>query len=122
MLKSKFKSDPKTIDEYINSFDEEIRNLLQTIRKIIKEEAAEADESIKYRMPTFTLNGNLVHFAAFKDHIGFYPTPSPIRAFREELSKYQTSKGAIRFPIDQPLPIPLIRKIVRYRVKENTEK
>lgn len=93
--------------------------MLQTLRRIIKEEAPEAKETIKYRMPTFTLNGNLMHFAAFKNHIGFYPTPTPIAVFSKELSEYKKSKGVIQFPINQPLPLPLIRKIAAFRVKEN---
>lgn len=115
------KSQPKTIDEYINSFTKEVRNTLHHLRRVIREEVPEVGETIKYRMPTFTLHGNLVHFAAFKNHIGFYPTSSPIVAFKKELSKYKTSKGAIQFPIDQPLPFSLIRKIVQFRVKENLE-
>lgn len=113
-------SQPKTVDQYINSFPERVKVVLHALRRVIKEEAPEAKETIKYRIPTFTLNGNLIHFAAFKNHIGFYPTPSPLEVFKKELSKYQTSKGAIQFPIDQPLPFPLIRKIVRFRVKENS--
>lgn len=111
-----------TIDEYINSFPEKVRNILETLRQAIKEEAPEAEETIKYRLPTFTLHGNLVHFGAFKNHIGFYPTPSPTEAFREELSAYKKAKGSIQFPIDEPLPLSLIRKMVEYRVKENLEK
>ncbi len=113
---------PETIDEYIGSCPEGVRDKLRTLRQVIKEEAPEAGETIKYRMPTFVLNGNLVHFAAFKNHIGFYPTPSPMEEFREELSGYKTSKGAIQFPIDEPLPLSLIRRIVRSRVKENLGK
>jgi uncharacterized protein YdhG (YjbR/CyaY superfamily) len=109
----------KTIDEYINSAPEEVRGLLQTIRQTIKEEAPEAEETIKYRMPTFMFHGNLVFFAAFKKHIGFYPIPSAMEAFKEELSHYKTAKGSIQFPLDQPLPLPLIRKIVQFRMEEN---
>ena len=112
----------KTIDEYINSFPEEVRNRLQTLRQVIKEEAPEAEEAIKYRMPTFTLHGNLVYFAAWKNHIALYPITSAMEASMEELSTYKTSgKGTIQFPIDQPLPLPLIRKIVAFRVQENRE-
>jgi uncharacterized protein YdhG (YjbR/CyaY superfamily) len=107
-----------TIDEYINSFPREVRNILQSLRQAIKVEAPQSKETINYQIPTFTLHGNLVHFAAYKSHIGFYPTPSAITAFKKELSKYKTSKGAIQFPIHQPLPLPLIRKIVAFRVKE----
>ena len=112
----------KTIDEYLSSFPEEVRSVLQALRQVIKEEAPEAQETIKYRMPTFTLYGNLVHFAAFKSHIGFYPTSSPMETFKKELTAYKTSKGAIQFPIDRPLPFPLIRKIVEFRVRENLER
>ena len=113
----------KTIDEYIHSFPEEVRDILQTLRRAIKEEAPEIVEAMSYQMPTFKLNGkNLVHFAAFKNHIGFYPTPSGMEAFRHELSAYKTAKGSVQFPINQPLPLPLIRKIVAFRVKENVEK
>jgi uncharacterized protein YdhG (YjbR/CyaY superfamily) len=89
------------------------------LRTTIKSAAPGAEEKISYQMPTFALKGNLVHFAAHKKHIGFYPTPSGIQAFKEELSIYETSKGAIRFPIDKPLPLDLISKIVKFRVNEN---
>lgn len=112
----------KTIDEYINTFPEDVRQILSELRKAIKEAAPQAEETINYQMPTFTLNGNLVHFAAFKNHIGFYPTPTGIEAFKKELAPYKGAKGSVQFPIDQPLPLPLIRKIVAYRVKENLEK
>jgi uncharacterized protein YdhG (YjbR/CyaY superfamily) len=112
----------RTIDEYINSFPDEVRNQLQALRQAIKEEAPEAEEAISYQMPTFTLHGNLVHFAAYKNHIGFYPTPSGVEAFIAELSPYKTGKGTLQFPLDQPLPLPLIRKVVKLRVKENLEK
>jgi uncharacterized protein YdhG (YjbR/CyaY superfamily) len=95
-----------------------LRRLRQTIRKA----APEATERISYQIPTFTLHGNLVHFAAFKNHIGFYPTPGAIRAFKKELSPYAQTKGAVRFPIDAPLPLSLIKKIVQYRVAENRER
>lgn len=88
------------------------------MRQVIKAAAPEATEAIKYQMPTFVFHGNLVHFAAMKEHIGFYPTPSPIVAFKEELSRYKTSKGAIRFPIGEPIPFGLVSKIVRFRVKQ----
>ncbi|MBI5668910.1 MAG: DUF1801 domain-containing protein [Chloroflexi bacterium] len=109
----------RTIDEYINTFPEVVGNILQSLRQAIKEEAPEAVEAISYQMPTFKLNSkNLVHFAAWKDHIGFYPTPSTTEEFQTELAPYRAGKGSIQFPIDQPLPMPLIRKIVRFRVKE----
>ena len=112
----------KTIDEYINTFPEDVRHILNELRQTIKEVAPEAEETINYQIPTFTLNGNLVHFAAFPNHIGFYPTPSGMEAFKEELSVYKGAKGSVQFPIDEPLPLPLIRRIVEYRVKENLAK
>lgn len=113
---------PTTVDEYIAAFPEEVRKSLQTLREAIRAEAPQAEETIKYRMPTFTLHGNLVHFAAYKHHIGLYPTSSPMAAFQDELSAYRTTTGAIQFPIDVPLPLPLIRRIVAYRVRESTQK
>ena len=92
------------------------------MRRTIREAAPDAVEAISYQMPTFKLNGNLVHFAAYKNHIGFYPTPSGVEAFREELSAYKVSKGAIQFPIDQPMPLDLVRRIVQFRVAQNQTK
>ncbi|WP_195575425.1 iron chaperone [Paenibacillus sp. 1001270B_150601_E10] len=112
----------ESIDGYITTFSPKVQEILLTLRKVIKEEAPEAKEKISYQMPTFELHGNLVHFAAFKKHIGFYPTPSGIEAFQEELKGYKQSKGAVQFPIDQPLPYDAIRKIVQYRVASNMEK
>ncbi|MDF2484594.1 MAG: hypothetical protein K0R46_762 [Herbinix sp.] len=111
-------SDYKTIDEYIATFPQEVQLILGNIRAIIKELVPEATEKISYQMPTFYLEGNLVHFAAFKNHIGFYPTPSGIEAFQEELSKYKGAKGSVQFPLDQPIPYELIRRIVLYRLEE----
>lgn len=111
-----------TIDEYIMQFPIEVQETLKTLRIVIKEAAPEAKEKISYKMPTFTLNGNLVHFAAYKNHIGFYPTPSGIEAFKEELSKYKGAKGSVQFPIKESLPYELISKIVKYRVVENMRK
>jgi uncharacterized protein YdhG (YjbR/CyaY superfamily) len=111
-----------TIDEYIKTFPEDIQSRLQTLRAVIHEAAPDAQEKISYQMPTFYLNGNLVHFAAFKNHIGFYPAPSGIEAYQEELLKYKTSKGAIQFPLDEPLPLGLVQEIVRFRVAENLQK
>jgi uncharacterized protein YdhG (YjbR/CyaY superfamily) len=110
------------MDEYINTFPEDVQRILNELRQTIKEAAPEAEETINYQIPTFTLHGNLVHFAALKNHIGFYPTPSGMEAFRKELSGYKGAKGSVQFPIDQPLPLPLIRRIVEYRVKENIER
>lgn len=112
----------KTMDEYINTFPENLRNRLNELRQTIREAAPESEETINYQMPTFTLHGNLVHFGAFKDHIGFYPTPTGIEAFKKELSPYKGAKGSVQFPMDEPLPLPLIRRIVEYRVKENLER
>jgi len=111
-----------TIDEYIALFPIKIRNILTGLRKAIRAAAPDAVERISYQMPTYWQNGNLVHFAAYKNHIGFYPTPSGIQAFKKELSDYDGSKGAIRFPINKPLPLGLISKIVKYRVVENRQK
>jgi uncharacterized protein YdhG (YjbR/CyaY superfamily) len=111
-----------TMDQYISGFPKDIQEILQEMRAEISKAAPEAEETIKYGIPTFTLNGNLVHFGGFKNHIGFYPTPSGIEAFKKELSVYNGAKGSIQFPIDKPLPFALIRKIVKYRVKKNTEK
>ena len=116
------KSQFKTMDEYINTFPENVRNILNELRQTIREAAPEAEETVNYQMPTFTLHGNLVHFGAFKNHIGFYPTPTGIEAFKKELAPYQGAKGSVQFPMDQPLPLALIRRIVEYRVKENLER
>ncbi len=111
-----------TIDEYILQFQVEVQAILQRLRQVIKETAPEAEEKISYQMPTFYLYGNLVHFAAYKNHIGFYPTPTGIEAFKKELSVYKGAKGSVQFPIDKPLPFELIREIVKYRVDENIRK
>jgi len=111
-----------SIDEYIALFPPEVQEKLQEVRATIHEAAPEAQEKISYQMPAFTLNGNLVYFAAFKNHIGFYPIPSGIEAFKEELSKYPQGKGSVQFPLDQPLPLDLIRRIVLYRAEENKKK
>lgn len=116
------RSAPLNIDAYITGFPLDIQEILHKIRLVIREAAPDAQETIKYRMPTFTLNGNLVHFAAFKRHIGFYPTPTGTEKFREELSGYQGAKGSVRFPLDQPIPYDLISQIVRFRVQENLDK
>jgi uncharacterized protein YdhG (YjbR/CyaY superfamily) len=110
------------IDEYIADFPPDVQDILEEMRRTIREAAPDAEEAISYQMPTFKLNGNLVHFAAYKNHIGFYPTPSGVEAFREELSAYKVSKGAIQFPIDQPMPLDLVRQIVAYRVAQNLAK
>jgi uncharacterized protein YdhG (YjbR/CyaY superfamily) len=112
----------KTIDEYIATFPKNVQIILEKLRKAIKESAPHAEEVISYQIPAFKLNGILVWFAAFKNHIGFYPTSSPMEAFKEELSGYNVSKGTIRFPMNKPVPFDLVKKIVRYRVKENLGK
>jgi len=109
---------PKNIDEYIAGFPRDVQQVLKQIRATIKNVAPDAEEAIKYQVPTFVLNENLVHFAAFKNHIGFYPTPSGIAAFKDELSRYESAKGSVQFPIDEPMPLSLIGKIVKFRVKE----
>jgi uncharacterized protein YdhG (YjbR/CyaY superfamily) len=116
------KAQYSTIDEYIAMFPDEIQAILQRLRQTIHKAAPEATEAISYQMPTFKLNGNLVHFAAFKSHIGFYPVPSGIEAFREELEPYIKGKGTIQFPLDKPIPYDLVEKIVEFRVKENLAK
>jgi len=113
---------PATIDEYIAGFPEETRAILQKIRAVIQAAAPEAKEAIRYAIPTFILNGNLVHFAAFKSHIGFYPAPSGAEAFQNELSVYKTGKGSVQFPLDQPMPLDLIVRIVHHRVAEQAQK
>lgn len=113
---------PESIDEYIAGFPHDIREILEQIRSTIQKAAPDAEEKISYQMPTFTLHGNLVHFAAFKHHIGFYPTPTGTEKFRQELSAYPGGKGSVRFPLDKPIPFALIRKIVKFRVKENLER
>ena len=113
---------PKTIDEYIAGFPLDIQEILERIRMTIKEAAPDAEETIKYQMPTFALKGNLVHYGAFKKHIGFYPVPTGIEAFKDELSTYVGGKGSVQFPLDQPIPFDLISRIVKFRVKENLER
>lgn len=114
--------EPQTIDEYIAGYPPDVQTILQKIRAIIRKAAPDAEEAIKYRLPTFVLNGNLVHFGAFKKHIGFYPTPSGTERFKQELSVYQGAKGSVQFPLDKPIPYDLITQIVEFRVKETLEK
>ena len=118
MAKTNFQS----VDEYIATFPKETQKILMEIRNTIKAAAPNAEEKISYQMPTFYLNGNLIHFAAFKNHIGIYPTPSGTEAFKEEISKYQGAKGSIRLPIDEPMPLKLISRIIKFRVAENSQK
>jgi uncharacterized protein YdhG (YjbR/CyaY superfamily) len=111
-----------SIDEYIASFPEDTQKILEEIRATIKAAAPKAEEKISYQMPTFFLKGNLIHFAAFKNHIGIYPTPSGTQAFKDEISMYRGAKGSIRLPIDEPMPLKLISRIVKFRVAENLAK
>ena len=112
----------KTIDEYIAQFPKEVQVLLEKMRTIIHKAAPKAEEAMAYGIPTFKLNGNLVHFGGYKSHIGFYPAPSGIEEFKKELAKYEGSKGTIRFPLDKPLPATLITQVVKFRVAKNLEK
>ena len=113
---------PITIDDYIAGFPPDVQAILEKIRLTIREAAPDAEETIKYRMPTFTLNGNLVYFAAFKKHIGFYPVPTGIEKFKKELSVYEVGKGSVQFPLEKPIPFDLISKIVKFRAEENLKK
>lgn len=113
----------KTINEYIETAPKDVRDILKKIRQIIRTAAPKAEETINYGIPTFKLSGkNLAHFAGFKAHIGFYPTPSGIEAFKKELSAYKGAKGSVQFPLDKPIPYGLIKKIVKFRVSENSKK
>lgn len=110
-----------TIDEYHAAFDKPVKTLLDKMRKIIRKSAPEAEETISYNIPTFKGNKNLVHYAAFKEHIGFYPGPSAIDMFSKELEKYNTSKGTVQFPMTEQLPESLIKSMVEFRVEEDRE-
>jgi uncharacterized protein YdhG (YjbR/CyaY superfamily) len=112
------KSKPGGIDDYIARRPKDVQKLLEQVRQAVRSAAPGAEETIKYAIPTFTLNGNLVHFAVFKNHIGFYPTPMGIEEFEKDLSRYKQGKGSVQFPLDKPMPLDLIRRIVRYRVKK----
>jgi len=116
------KTNFQSIDEYIAAFPKETQKILKEIRATIKVAAPNAEEKISYQMPTFFLNGNLIHFAAFKNHIGIYPTPSGTEAFKEEIAKYKTAKGSIQLPLNEPMPLKLISRIVKFRVAENLKK
>ncbi|RPI02302.1 MAG: hypothetical protein EHM72_04520 [Calditrichaeota bacterium] len=109
----------QSIDDYISQFPPQVQEILAELRRTIKEAAPEAEEKLSYQMPTFALHGNLVHFAAYKNHIGFYPAPSGIDSFREELSTYKGAKGSVQFPLNKPLPYELISRIVKFRAAEN---
>lgn len=113
----------KDIDDYISTFPPDVQRVLQEMRQAIKESAPDAEEVISYRLPAFRQNGILVWFGAFKDHIGIFPKASGIEAFRDRLAGYEVSKGTIRFPLNKPIPLGLVKEIVKFRAKENmTEK
>lgn len=112
-------SAPKNIDEYIAAFPAQVQEVLNQVRQVIHDAAPQAQETISYQMPTFTLHGNLVHFAAHKNHLGFYPTPSGIENFKDELSAYKHAKGSVQFPLNEPIPYDLIARIVKFRVEES---
>jgi uncharacterized protein YdhG (YjbR/CyaY superfamily) len=113
----------KTIDEYVKTFPEDVQSILEKMRQTIQEAAPGAVEAISYQMPTFKLNGkNLVHFAAWENHIGFYPTPSGTEEFNQELSLFKGGKGSVKFPIESPIPYDLVKRIVVFRIKESKEK
>lgn len=112
----------RSIDEYISSFPDDVQEKLAELREIIREQAPVAQEKLSYQMPAFFLNGPLVYFAAYAKHIGFYPTSSGISAFKSKITKYKNSKGAVQFPIEEPLPTGLIKQMVRFRVTENMSK
>ncbi|MCF7796762.1 MAG: DUF1801 domain-containing protein [Lentisphaeria bacterium] len=113
---------PDSIDRYIAAFPSQLQEILEKIRLTIREAAPDGEEKMSYQMPTFFLNGNLVHFAVCKRHIGFYPAPSGIQQFQKELSAYKSSKGAVQFPLDQPIPYDVIQQMVLFRAAENREK
>jgi uncharacterized protein YdhG (YjbR/CyaY superfamily) len=108
----------KTIDEYIATFPADVQDILEKLRQVIRESAPDAEETLSYQIPTFKMKVNLVHFAAFKNHIGFYPTPSAIEAFKKELFSYAVAKGSVKFPLGKPIPFDLVRKIVKFREQE----
>ena len=112
----------KTIDEYIKTFPEDVQNILKKLRVTIREAAPEAKEAMSYQIPTFRFNGNFVHFAAYKNHIGFYPAPPGIETLKKELSLYKGAKGSVQFPVDRRVPYDLVKKIVLFRVQENLKK
>lgn len=116
------KNVPVTIDEYIAGFPKNVQEILEQVRATIKKAAPGAEEKINYGIPTFILNGNLVHFGGFQNHVGFYPTPLGTEAFEEELSVYKSGKGSVQFPLDQPMPLNLISRIVKFRVLQNSKK
>jgi uncharacterized protein YdhG (YjbR/CyaY superfamily) len=123
-MEGALKSNPSgaaAVDAYIAGFSEDVQAILEKVRSTIRKAAPTAEEAIRYQIPTFLLNGNLVHFAAFRNHIGFYPGPSGVEHFKKELSAYEGAKGSVRFPLGKPIPHALIRDIVKFRVAENTD-
>jgi uncharacterized protein YdhG (YjbR/CyaY superfamily) len=118
----KMMKDFKTIDEYIKDYPEDIQKVLEKMRHVIHDAAPQAEEAMRYGIPTFRLNGNLVHFGAFKTHIGFYPAPRGIEAFKKELEPYLGGKGTVKFPFDKPIPYDLVNKITKFRAAENLAK
>ena len=112
----------KNIDEYIKNFPTDVQKILARVRTTIKKAAPGAEEAMKYGIPTFVLNGNLVHFGAYKEHIGFYPDPKGIKELQKELAPYQAGKGTLKFPLDTPIPYDLITKVVKLRVEQNLKK
>ncbi len=117
-----YENAPKNIDEYIAKFPEDVQKVLQRIRATIQKAAPDAQEAIKYQIPTFTLNGNLIHFAAYKNHIGLYPAPRGTEEFKKELANYEGGKGTVQFPLNKPIPYELITRIVKFRVKQNSQR
>ncbi|MBK8255767.1 MAG: DUF1801 domain-containing protein [Polyangiaceae bacterium] len=113
---------PQTIDEYIATFPPEVQAILQKVRSTIQKVAPDATETINYQIPTFVLNGNLVHFAGYKNHIGFYPGAAGIAQFQSEITEYKNAKGSVQFPLTDPIPYPLIERIVQFRVEQNRAK
>ena len=109
----------KDIDAYIDDYPKPMKGLFKKIRQVVQVAAPKAEETIKYGIPTFVLDGkNLVHFGGFKNHVGFYPTPSAMAEYKKDLSKYESGKGSVQFPLSRPLPLNLIKKIVKYRIQE----
>jgi len=113
---------PRSIDEYIAAFPDDVQEVLEKIRLRIRKAAPDAEETVRYGLPTFRLEGNLVHFGAWREHVGFYPTPTGIEKFEKELSVYERAKGSVKFPLARPVPLALISRIVKFRVKENLDK
>jgi uncharacterized protein YdhG (YjbR/CyaY superfamily) len=113
---------PTTIDEYIADFPKDVQERMEKVRKAIRKAAPAAEEAIKYQIPTFVLKGNLIHFGGYKNHIGLYPGSRPVEKFKDELSRYEISKGTVRFPFDKPLPLGLIGRITKFCVQRNLAK